>query len=83
MIAWVQQSDHEKMTAYCAWLIVPTNDGCKVVSNHTRNGPKTKLAKNYEFNVAAKNIRYWLVRLKQRAENSHTIRANKLPKEYL
>lgn len=69
MIAWLEQADHQKITAYCAWMIIPTQDGCKVVSNQTQNGPKTTMGKSFAFNVAAKHTRDRLARLKQQAEN--------------
>lgn len=67
-IAWLGETDNNKMTVYNAWMIIPTKDGCKVVSNETQNGPKTKMEKIFAPNMVSKNIKKWLVRLKEQAE---------------
>lgn len=67
-IAWLGETDNNKMTVYNAWMIIPTKDGCKVVSNETQNGPKTKMEKIFVPNMVSKNIEKWLVRLKEQAE---------------
>jgi len=67
-IAWLGETDNEKMTVYNAWMIIPTKDGCKVISNETQNGPKTKMEKIFAPNMVRKNIGQWLLKLKEQAE---------------
>jgi len=67
-IAWSGETDTKNMRVYNAWTIIPTKDGCKVVSNESQNGPKTKMEKIFAPNMVRKNIGEWLVRLKEQAE---------------
>lgn len=67
-IAWLGETDNKKMTVYNAWMIIPTKDGCKVISNETQNGPKTKMEKIFAPNMVSKSIGQWLLRLKEQAE---------------
>ena len=67
-IAWLGETDNKNMTVYNAWMIIPTAKGCKVVSNESQNGPKTRMEKIFAPNMVRKNIQNWLVRLKEQAE---------------
>lgn len=67
-IAWLGETDNKKMTVYNAWVIIPTKDGCKVVSNESQNGPKTKMEKIFAPNMVSKNIGEWLINLKEQSE---------------
>ena len=67
-IAWLGETDNKKMTVYNAWVIIPTKDGCKVVSNESQNGPKTKMEKIFAPNKVRKDIEDWLIRLKEQSE---------------
>jgi hypothetical protein len=67
-IAWLGETDNNKMTVYNTWMIIPTEEGCKVVSNESQNGPKTKMEKIFAPNMVRKNIRDWLIRLKEQSE---------------
>lgn len=67
-IGWLGETHHKKMTVYNAWLIFPTKDGCKVVSNETQNSHKTIMEKIFAPNMVSKNVRQWRVGLKEQAE---------------
>lgn len=67
-IAWLGETDNNKMTIYNAWMIIPTEEGCKVVSNESQNGPKTKMEKIFAPNMVRKSIQDWLVKLKEQSE---------------
>jgi uncharacterized protein YndB with AHSA1/START domain len=67
-IAWLGETDTKNMTVYNAWTILPNEDGCKVISNESQNGPKTKMEKIFAPNMVRKNIGEWLVRLKEQVE---------------
>ncbi len=56
------------MTIYNAWMIIPTTEGCKVVSNESQIGPKTKMEKIFAPNMVSKNIKEWMIRLKELSE---------------
>lgn len=67
-IAWYGESDDKKMAVYNAWMIIPTKEGCKVVSNESQNGPKTKVEKIFAPNMVRKDLQDWLIRLKEQSE---------------
>ena len=67
-IAWLGETDNKKMTIYNAWMIIPTKEGCKVISDESQNGPKTKLEKIFAPNMVRKDLRDWLIRLKEESE---------------
>ncbi|ANF49133.1 hypothetical protein A0O34_00535 [Chryseobacterium glaciei] len=56
-IAWLGETDNKNMTVYNAWMIIPTIEGCKVVSNESQKGPKTKMEKIFAPNMVRKNIK--------------------------
>ena len=67
-IAWYGETDSKNMTIYNAWMIIPTPEGCKVVSNESQVGPKTKMEKIFAPNMVSKNIKEWMIRLKEQSE---------------
>lgn len=67
-IAWLGETDNKNMTVYNVWMIIPTKDGCKVVSNESQNGPKTKMEKIFAPNMVRENIKDWLIGLKEQSE---------------
>jgi len=67
-IAWYGETDNKNMTVYNAWMIIPTKEGCKVISNESQNGPKTKMEKIFAPNMVRKNIKNWLISLKEQSE---------------
>jgi hypothetical protein len=67
-VAWLGETDNKKITIYNAWMIIPTAEGCKVVSDESQNGPKTKMEKIFAPNMVRKDLRDWLIRLKELSE---------------
>jgi hypothetical protein len=67
-LAWYGETGNKNMTIYNAWMIIPTKEGCKVVSNESQNGSKTIIEKIFAPNMVRKDIRHWLIRLKEQAE---------------
>jgi hypothetical protein len=49
-------------------MIIPTAEGCKVISDESQNGPKTKLEKIFAPNMVRKDLHNWLIRLKEESE---------------
>lgn len=68
-VAWLGETDNKKMTIYNAWMIIPTAEGCKVISEESQNGPKTKIEKIFAPNMVSKDLKNWLIRLKEQSEN--------------
>ncbi len=67
-VAWLGETDNKKITIYNAWMIIPTAEGCKVISDESQNGPKTKLEKIFAPNMVRKDLHNWLIRLKEQSE---------------
>lgn len=67
-IAWYGETENKNMTVYNAWMIIPTKEGCKVVSDESQNGPKTKMEKIFAPNMVRKDLLDWLIRLKELSE---------------
>jgi len=53
---------------YHAWLIIPTTNGCKVITEETQKGWLSKIGKFMVLHRIDKYDRFWLERLKTRAE---------------
>ncbi|GGH21582.1 hypothetical protein GCM10007423_02800 [Dyadobacter endophyticus] len=68
-VAWLGETDNKKMTIYNAWMIIPTAEGCKVISEESQNGPKTKIEKIFAPNMVSKDLKNWLIRLKEQSES--------------
>ncbi len=67
-VAWLGETDNKKITIYNAWTIIPTAEGCKVVTDESQNGPKTKIEKIFAPNMVSKDLKSWLIRLKEVSE---------------
>jgi hypothetical protein len=66
-MAWeVRRSN---LTAYHAWVIVPTVDGCRLITPESQNGFLTLLQKVFQPNKLLKLHDKWLKLIKERAEN--------------
>lgn len=59
------------LTAYHAWVIVPTSDGCRLITPESQNGFLTYLQKVFQPNKLLKLHDKWLRLLKERAENQN------------
>lgn len=68
-LAWYAEDDNMKMTVYHAWLIIPTENGCKVVTQESQNGPRTFWEKTFVPKMVLKHHQKWLEGIKKTAEN--------------
>lgn len=70
-LAW--QFDEKKIQGHHAWLIVPTENGCKVITDESQTGTLAKLQKLFLPKKLMKQHDLWLRLLKQEAErgNAH------------
>jgi hypothetical protein len=59
------------LTAYHAWVIVPTAKGCKLITPEAQNGFLTFLQKVFQPNKLLNLHEHWLEVIKARAENSN------------
>lgn len=66
-LAW--QFDEAKIQGYHAWLIIPTENGCKVITDESQTGRLARLQKVFLPNKLRKQHDEWLVKLKEQAEN--------------
>lgn len=58
------------LTAYHAWVIVPTATGCRLITPESQNGFLTFLQKVFQPNKLLNLHEHWLVVLKARAEEA-------------
>ncbi len=58
------------LTAYHAWVIVPTANGCKLVTPEAQNGFLTFLQKVFQPNKLLNLHQHWLEVIKERAEET-------------
>ena len=56
------------LTAYHAWVIVPTENGCRLITPEAQNGFLTFLQKVFQPNKLLKLHDKWLKLIKERAE---------------
>ena len=57
------------LTAYHAWVIVPTENGCRLITPEAQNGFLTFLQKIFQPNKLLNLHEHWLEVIKARAEN--------------
>lgn len=60
------------LTAYHAWVIVPTANGCRLITPEAQNGFLTFLQKVFQPNKLLKLHDKWLKLIKERAEGKYT-----------
>ena len=63
------KSENSNITTYQAWLIIPTKNGCKVITDETHNGYSSLLEKKYHRRKLERLHEVWLKELKNKAEN--------------
>jgi Polyketide cyclase / dehydrase and lipid transport len=56
------------LTAYHAWVIVPTADGCRLITPESQNGFLTLMQKIFQPNKLLNLHQVWLEAIKERAE---------------
>lgn len=66
-LSW--QSYKKGIPGYHAWLIVPTENGCKLITAESQNGWITILEKVFQPNKLLKLHNIWLQEIKKKAEN--------------
>ncbi len=66
-LSW--EAVRKDIKGYHAWLIIPTDEGCKVITSETQHGLKASLQKLFLPNKLRKLHDVWLAELKNKAEN--------------
>ncbi|MET1259023.1 SRPBCC domain-containing protein [Flagellimonas sp. DF-77] len=66
-LSW--EATKNNIRGYHAWLIIPTNNGCKVITSETQHGFLTFMQKIFLPNKLEKLHDIWLTELKNKAEN--------------
>jgi hypothetical protein len=59
------------LTAYHAWVIIPTSNGCRLITPESQNGFLTFLQKIFQPNKLLNLHDKWLQLIKERAENQN------------
>lgn len=67
LLAW--ESKKKSIQGFHVWLIVPTDKGCKVVTDESQNGWLTFFEKTFQGRKLKKLHDVWLVELKKKSEN--------------
>jgi hypothetical protein len=65
-LSW--ESRKKSIRGYHAWLIIPTADGCKVITDESQNGWLTFFEKIFQPKKLHKLHDIWLAELKKQAE---------------
>ena len=65
-LSW--EATRKDIRGYHAWLIIPTREGCKVVTSETQHGPKAFLQKAFLPNKLRELHDVWLAEFKIKAE---------------
>lgn len=68
LLAW--ESKKKSIQGYHVWLIVPTANGCKVITDESQNGWLTFFEKLFQGKKLEKLHAIWLTALKNKAENN-------------
>ncbi|MBW0176915.1 SRPBCC domain-containing protein [Sediminibacterium sp.] len=66
LLAW--ESVKKSIQGYHVWLIIPTENGCRVITDESQNGWLTFMEKTFQRNKLKKLHDVWLNELKQKAE---------------
>ena len=69
LLAW--ESKKKSIQGYHVWLIVPTEKGCKVITDESQNGWLTFFEKTFQRQKLKKLHDIWLTELKKKAERSY------------
>lgn len=70
LLAW--ESKKKSIQGYHVWLIVPTEKGCKVITDESQNGWLTFFEKIFQRNKLKKLHDVWLSELKKKSEGNYT-----------
>ena len=66
-LSW--ESNKKSIQGYHAWLIIPTDKGCKLITSEAQHGFMTLLQKIFVPNKLRKLHDTWLAEIKQQSEN--------------
>jgi hypothetical protein len=69
LLAW--ESKKKSIQGYHVWLIVPTEKGCKVITDESQNGWLTFFEKTFQGKKLEKLHNVWLAELKNKAEQQY------------
>jgi hypothetical protein len=69
-IAWSADDGKEGMAVYHAWKIIPTENGCKLITQESQNGPRTFWEKIFVPKMVKKHHQMWLEGIKTLAEKN-------------
>ena len=67
-LSW--ESKKSSIKGYHAWLIVPTEDGCKLITQESQTGFLTSMQKVFQPKKLEKLHQIWLEEIMQKAEQS-------------
>ncbi len=67
LLAW--ESKKSSIQGYHVWLIIPTAEGCKVITDESQNGWITFFEKIFQGNKLHRQHDEWLAGLKMKAES--------------
>lgn len=67
LLAW--ESKKSSIKGYHVWLIIPTDFGCRVITDESQNGWLTFFEKLFQKNKLKKLHDVWLLALKEKSEN--------------
>jgi hypothetical protein len=68
-LSW--ESKKKIIRGYHAWLIIPAENGCRVITDESQNGFLTFLEKIFQPNKLRKLHDIWLLEIKKKAELAH------------
>ncbi|MES2796598.1 MAG: SRPBCC family protein [Bacteroidota bacterium] len=68
LLAW--ESNKKQIQGFHVWLIVPTDKGCKVITDESQNGWLTFFEKTFQGKKLKNLHDVWLTALKKKSENN-------------
>ncbi|MEM6371119.1 MAG: SRPBCC domain-containing protein [Myxococcota bacterium] len=74
-LAW--ESEKKSIRGWHAWLIVPSDAGCTLVTDESQHGFMTFLEKTFQPNKLYRLHDVWLAEIKRKAEAADTLARNK------
>ena len=69
LLAW--ESKKKSIQGFHVWLIVPTDNGCKVITDESQNGWLTFFEKTFQGKKLKKLHDVWLLELKKKSETKN------------
>jgi len=66
-LSW--ESDKKSIRGYHAWLIIPTENGCQLITSEAQHGFMTFLQKVFVPNKLERLHNEWLTQIKYKSEN--------------